>query len=188
MKKIITTALLILIALGVSAQGKYAIKSGIAKTKTTVNGTATFGTHYFEDYGNRESVKQTMDIPGLVTYDYYIITIGDKDWTVTVNEGKRSVKGFDNPTPDLTFLSPGQDVMAKYNMKYLGDETVLGKPCKKYSYELKQNRKTVLWTVSAYKGFPLKTVVKNGKNESVIEVTELKENVSVPKDVFNTSK
>lgn len=188
MKKIITATLLILIALGASAQGRYAIKSGIAKTKTTVDGHETFATHYFEDYGRKESVKQTMDIPGLVSYDYYTITIGDKAWMVTLNSGKRSVKGFDNPAPDLTFLSPSQDVMAKYNMKYLGEETVLGKPCKKYSYELKQNRKTVLWTVSAYKGFPLKTIVKNGKSQSVIVVTEFKENVSVPKDVFNTSK
>ena len=188
MKRILTTILLLAIALCASAQNKYAIKSGIIKTKTIADGHETFGTQYFEDYGKKESVKQTMDIPGLVTYDYYTITIGNKAWMVTDTDGKKSGKAFDNPTPDLTFLNPSADVMAKYNMQYLGEEKVLGKPCKIYSYEIKQNRKTVLWTVSAYKGIPLKTVIKNGKKTSTILATELKENVAVPQAVFQTGK
>ncbi|MBQ9411188.1 MAG: hypothetical protein IJU21_06225 [Bacteroidales bacterium] len=188
MKRLVFTALLLMTALGAFAQGRYGIKSGIAKTRTVTDGHETFATQYFDDYGKKESLKQRMDIPGLVSYDYYTITKGNKAWMITVTDGKRNVRDFDNPTPDLTFLNPSQEVMAKYNMQYLGDEKVLGKPCKKYSYEIKQNRKTVLWTVWAYKGFPLKTVTQKGKKTNTIEVTELKENVAVPQDVFKTTE
>ena len=188
MKRIITTALLLMIALGAMAQGKYAVKSGILKTKTVAAGHESFATQYFDDYGRKESVKQKMDIPGMVSYDYYTVTKGDKAWMVTVTDGKRSVKSFDNPTPDLTFLKPSKEIMEKYKMQYLGEEKVMGKTCKIYSYEIKQNRKPVLWTVSVYKGVPLKTIIKSGKKTSTITVTEFKENASVPQDVFNTSK
>lgn len=188
MKRFIVTTLLLIIASAAFAQGKYGVKSGIVKAKTTAGGHETFSTQYFDDYGRKESVKQTMEIPGMVSYDYYTITIGDKAWMVTDTDGKKSGKAFDNPAPDLTFLNPSSAVMAKYNMKYLGEEKVLGKPCKIYSYEIKQNRKTVLWTVSTYKGIPLKTVIKNGKKESTIVATELKENAAVPQAVFQTGK
>jgi hypothetical protein len=70
-------------------------------------------------------------------------------------------------------------------VKDLGEEEILGKKCRKISYVVMQNRKRVDWTVWAYKGFPLKTIVKQRRQESVIEVTEFKENVPIPKDILN---
>ena len=65
------------------------------------------------------------------------------------------------------------------------EDTFLGKKCHKYSYETTQKRKTATWTVWVYKGFILKSISKLGRRESVIEVTELKENASVPAEVFD---
>lgn len=189
MKKIITLCLLAFVATAALAQDgarRYAIKSGIATTVTTTGDTQTEATQYFDNYGAMESLKQHMDIPGLVSYDYYTVTKGDKAWFVTNTEGKKSSKGFDNPTPDLSFLNLTDEVKAKYNIQDLGEDSFLGKSCHKYSYETTQKRKTVSWTVWVYKGFVLKTITKMGKRESVIEVTSLKENVSVPAEVFET--
>lgn len=188
MKKTIAAIILLTITLGAFAQGKYAMKSGIAETKTIAGGHETYATQYFDDYGNKESLKQRMEIPGMVSYDYYTVTEGEKAWMITIVDGKKSVKAFDNPTPDLTFINPGEAVQAKYKMQYLGEETVLGRNCEIYSYEVKQNRKTVLWTVSVYKGFPLKTIIKSGKKVNTVVVTELRENETVPQEVFFTGE
>ena len=190
MKNTLVCILLLLTAAATTAMAqdgtrRYAIKSGIAKTVTTVGDSQTEAVQYFDNYGAVECLKQHMDIPGLVSYDYYTITKGDQAWFVTDTDGKKSSKGFENPTPDLNFLNLTDQVKAKYNIQDLGEDTFLGKKCHKYSYETTQKRKTVNWTVWVYKGFILKSISKMGRRESIVEVTELKENASVPAEVFD---
>lgn len=186
MKRIVT--LCVLAALATAAPGqekKYAFKSAIATTVTTVGDLKTEATQYIDNYGALECLKQRQEIPGLVAYDYYTITKGDKCWFVTDADGKKSSKPFANPTQDLNFLNLTDAVQLKYNMKDFGEEAALGKPCHKYSYETVQNRKTCYWTVWVYKGLILKSICKLGKRESIIEVTDLQENVPVPAEVFD---
>jgi hypothetical protein len=185
MKKTFAIFAILLVASTAMAQGRYQMKSGIAKTVTTVGDSKTEATQYWDDYGGLECLKQRMDIPGLVSYDYYTITKGDKAWFVTDTDGKKASKVFQNPTPDLNFLNITPAVEEKYNIKDFGGDTYLGKPCKKYTYETTQNRKKGLWTVWVYKGFILKSICVLGKRESIIEVVELKENVPVPPEVFD---
>ena len=188
MKKIFTLCFLVLLATAALAQDgarKYSIKSGIATLITTTGDTQSESTQYFDNYGAQECLKQHMEMPGLVSYDYYTITKGDKAWFVTDVDGKKSSKGFDNPTPDLNFLNPTDEIKAKYNIQELGTDTFLGKKCTKYSYETIQKRKTVSWTVWVYNGFVLKSITKMGKRENVIEVTKLQENVAVPAGIFD---
>ena len=57
-----------------------------------------------EDYGKKESVKQTMDIPGLVTYDYYTITIGNKAWMVTDTDSMYWIRNWQHVSMPLRHL------------------------------------------------------------------------------------
>jgi hypothetical protein len=47
------------------------------------------------------------------------------------------------------------------------------------------NRKRVEWTVWAYKGLPMKYLIKQGRKESVVETVELKENARIPDNILH---
>ena len=188
MKKILLVCLLAAIAAGVSAQDnykKYGFKSCIAKKQTTFSGQVTEGTVYIDNYGAFECDIQTMDIPGLVTYDYGILTRKERVWTFNVQDGKVQSKESPNPMPDFNLLDLTEEVAQKYEIQDLGEEECMGKTCHKYSYIVIQNRKRVEWTAWTYKGFPLKTVVKQGRKESVVEVVDFQENVPIPDTILH---
>ncbi len=183
MKKILFCCLLLAVAWNAAAQNgfkKYGVKSAILKTQTTTGGHVTPGTLYIDDYGAFECDIKTMEIPGLVSYDYGILTRGDRIWTFNVQEGKVQAKESVNPMPDLNFLGVTDELAAKYEMKDLGEEECMGKSCHKYSYVVLTNRKRVEWTVWAYKGLPMKYLIKQGRKESVVETVDLQENARIP--------
>ena len=191
MKKTLLIAMMFAVAFGAWAQEtskRYEIKSGIIKFISSTGGNETEETKYFDDYGAMESMVFTTEIPGLVKYDTYTITKGDKAWFVTDTEGTKSVKAFDNPTSDLNFLNPTSQTIEKYKMEEIGEETFLDRPCKKFTYETTQGRKTCQWTVWVYKGVTLKSVAKIGRRDVLVEATEFQEDVSVPANVFEIPK
>lgn len=191
MKRILLFSLLLSIAFGAAAQDgfkKYGFKSCIAKKKSTTSGQVVEGTVYVDDYGAFECDIQTMDIPDFIKYDYGILTKKDRIWAFNIQEGKVDAKESPNPMPDLNFLDVTDELAQKYEIQDLGEEEVLGKKCHKYSYMVLTNRKKVYWTVWTYKGFPLKTVVKQGRRESVVEVVDFKENAKIPDNILNLIK
>ena len=189
MKKIFTLALMLLIVCGALAQDKgfkkYGFKSCIAQKQTTFSGQVTKGTVYIDDYGAFECDIQTMDIPDFITYDYGILTRKDRVWTFNIQEGKVDSKESPNPMSDLNFLDVTEEMAEKYGIQDLGEEECMGKPCHKYAYIVITNRKPVEWTVWAYKGFPLKTIVKQRRKESVVEVVDFQENVPIPANILH---
>lgn len=191
MKKTVLIALMLATAFGAWAQEiskRYEIKSGIIKLISTTGGHETEETQYFDNYGAMESLVFTTEIPGLVKYDTYTITKGDKAWFVNDTEGKKTSKAFDNPTPDLNFLNPTPDAIEKYKIEEIGEETFLGRPCKKFTYETSQGRKKCQWTVWVYKGVTLKSIAKMGRRDVIVEATDFQENASVPAKVFEIPK
>ena len=188
MKKILFCCLLLAVVWNAAAQNglkKYTVKSAILKTQTTTGGHVTPGTLYIDDYGAFECDIKTMEIPGLVSYDYGILTRGDRIWTFNVQEGKVQAKESVNPMPDLNFLGVTDELAAKYEMKDLGEEECMGKSCHKYSYVVMTNRKRVEWTVWAYKGLPMKYLIKQGRKESVVETVDLQENARIPDNILH---
>lgn len=164
---------------------RYGVKSGIIKVIASTAGVDTPETMYFDDYGRKESVVFTTEIPGVVKYDSWVITIGDKSYGVSVTEGKRNYgKPSDNPMADLTFIDPSPEVIAKYNIKELGEEKFLGRTCKKISYEATQGRNRLTYNVLVYKGIILKSETQIRKRAVSIIATELQENVAVPASAF----
>ena len=188
MKKILFCCLLLAVVWNAAAQNgfkKYGVKSAILKTQTTTGGHVTSGTLYIDDYGAFECDIKTMEIPGLVSYDYGILTRGDRIWTFNVQEGKVQAKESVNPMPDLNFLGVTDELAAKSEMKDLGEEECMGKSCHKYSYVVMTNRKRVEWTVWAYKGLPMKYLIKQGRKESVVETVDLQENARIPDNILH---
>lgn len=187
---LILAAALLVVTIPAAAQNgarRYGVKSGIIKLIASSNGAETVETQYFDDYGAKESVTYTIDIPGLVKYDTWVVTKGDKMWGFNITEGKRSkVTESQNPTPDMTFLNPSPEVVAKYNIKEIGEEEFLGRKCKKYNYDIVQGRNKITYTGWVYKGILLKSQAKIRKREVVTYATEFKENAAVPASAFQT--
>lgn len=192
MKKPLLFILALMMVFGAQAQEsakRYGIKSGILHLMASTGGHETEETQYFDDYGAMEALVFTIDVPGLVKYDTYTVTKGEKAWMFTDTEGKKSkAKAFDNPTPDLNFLNLTPEAAEKYKVKELGHEDVLGYDCTKYTYEIMQGRKTCYWTAWVYKGVILKSITKIGRQESTIEATRFEKNVTVPAKVFEIPK
>lgn len=188
MKKLLVICLMLSVAFGASAQDsfkKYGFKSCIAKKQSTTKGQVVEGTVYIDNYGAFECDIQTMDIPGFITYDYGILTRKNRVWTFNVQEGKVDSKESPNPMADLNFLNVTDELAEKYGLQDLGEEEYMGKTCHKYFYIVITNRKPVEWTVWTYKGFPLKTIVKQRRQESVVEVIDFQENVPIPDNILN---
>lgn len=189
-------SVLCLFALGFSAfsfsaqaqTARYGVKSGILKIVAEADGHETPETQYFDDYGAVESITFVMDIPGFITYDVWYVTRGSKLWAITVTDGKRAVKEADNPTPDLNFLSPSPEVVAKYNLQEVGEEIFLDRPCKIFTYEMRQGRKKNMVKSWVYKGIILRSEMTVGRRTSTTTAVEFKENVTPPAGVFNTEE
>jgi hypothetical protein len=191
MKRIVftlITALLLTATLTAAAQDaprRYGIKSGIIKLISSTAGVDTPETQYFDDYGAKESIVYTTDIPGVVKYDNWVITIGNTMYGVSVTEDKRNYgKPSENPVPDLTFNNPSPEVTAKYNIKELGEEKFLDRNCKIFSYETTQRRTTITHKVWIYKGVILKQQSKIRNRDVLIYATDFQENVAIPAYAF----
>ena len=102
-----------------------------------------------------------------------------------IDEGKVQYKESPNPMPDLNFLDVTDEMAEKYEMEDLGEEECMGKTCHKYSYVVLQGRKKVNWTVWAWKGIPMKYVIKQGRKESTVETVDLQLNAKIPDNILH---
>lgn len=160
---------------------RYEIKSGIAHSETRLNEHVTPAVQYFDNYGDCEVMIQTIDMGGLGSFDNTTITKKEKAWFVNSSGAKE----FQNPIADLTFINPSQAVIDKYKLVDTGEEEeVLGRLCRKFTYETTQGRKTIYNTAWVYKGITMKSVMKQGRRESYFEMKDFQENVTVPTEIF----
>lgn len=163
---------------------RYEIKSGILQEYTDLNGHITNEVHYFDNYGDDEALVQTIDMGALGSYLNTTVTKKEQAWMY--NEAGKP-KSFDNPVHDLTFVNPSQAVIDKYKIVDTGeDEVILGRVCRKFTYEtlLGRRNKVVNNTAWVYKGVVLKSIMKNGRQETLLEVTDFQENVEIPAKTF----
>ncbi len=187
MKRYILSAILLVVALTLNAQDnnhRYGIKSGIIHEYSKLNEHITPDVRYFDHYGELEAMVQTIDMGGLGSFENTTVTKKEKAW---VFNAASKPKVFDNPTADLTFINPSQEVIDKYKLVDTGeDEEVLGRICRKFTYETLMGRrnKVINNTAWVYQGIVLKSLMKNGRQETIYEVTDFQENVEVPAEIF----
>ena len=181
--KLLLATVALFTTFSLSAQeAKYEFKSAIIKKSMEMWGQKIEAVQYFDDYGKMESVSMTMQIQGTNTR-MRTITVGDVITVLNLeNKTGNRVTMSDN---QVNFLKLTQEVKDKYKVKELGEETIAGKPCKKYSMEMSQMGQDVSITTWIWKGIALKTISEAGGMTIIDLATDIKENVAVDAENFS---
>ena len=167
MKKILSICAVLLVAVTAMGQNRYGIKSGSYKTEMDMMGQVITNTTYFDDYGAKEVTSMSM--MGME------ITQLQKDGTMyTINKGEKSVQEM--PGRDqINYLNLTDEIIAKYKVKEIGNETVSGKECTIYTAEINQMGQTAKATVSVWNGFAMKSTIDMGGfaiSQKIVEINE----------------
>ncbi len=190
--KAILASLLMLVAVGLSAQEKapvkkYGFKSAIAKFATEVMGQAVESTIYIDEYGAKECQKAKVEVPGMGTMESGVISKEGKTWNVNYTM-KQVQEVTINPGDQPNFLDLNEETRKKFKIEEVGQEKVLDYDCTVYtlvttSGEISANAK--LWV---YKGLPMKTETEAMGMKVTNVVTEFKEDAMVLPQVFDVPK
>lgn len=146
---------------------KYGIKSGTITMVSEVMGQKIESTSYFDDYGNLEASNTK-------TFGMEIATISRDGKVYMVNKAAKQVQEMP-AQENVNFLNLSDEIISKYKIQEVGNETVAGKDCVKYTLEVSQMGQTVKLTVSVWNGIPMKTLTNANGTEVTATVTNLVE-------------
>ena len=192
MKKLIIIAALMAFCLGVQAQEKrYSVKSGIITMEMDMMGQAIVQEIYFDDYGAKQAT--VMNMRGQKTRN---IVVDGK--TVMVNDEEKTAMTMPSMGPggpgggpgaglmgsDINYLNLDEKTIKKNKIKELGEEEIIGLPCKKYSYRVMMMGGAMTTYVWVYKGITLKTSMKTDFGEMGMAATKLQEDVEIDPAMF----
>ncbi len=140
---------------------------------------------YFDDYGKKESILTEINMSGLIRMNKQMLAITDGEWITTLDLEERKGEKARMADKPINFLQLTSEIRKKYNMKELGEETILGKPCRKLSIETTERGERIQMHVWVWKGLQLKSETYYNNQLLYLEVaTHIKENVPVPADKF----
>jgi hypothetical protein len=89
------------------------------------------------------------------------------------------------PEKPINYLQLTPEIREKYKIKDAGEETVVGKTCKKYSLEITQMGQILKTTNCVWKGLVLKAEISSGGMLVSTEIAiDIQENVPVSADKF----
>lgn len=171
MKRFIVCCLSLLAAttlmLGQNAPKKFEIKSGRFTLVSEVMGQKVESKNYFDDYGNLQASVTSA-------FGMELTTISRDGKTYMVNAAAKQVQEM--PVQEsVNYLDLTDEVVAKYKIKEVGNETVVGKECVKYTMEVSQMGQTAHITVSVWQGIPMKTVTSVSGTDVAATITEIVE-------------
>ena len=177
MKKLLVV-LLSFVAISLSAQdAKYEIKSAIIKKKTVMMDRESESTTYFDDYGKKESTEMTWN-------ENSIRTITEGTSSVSVNlTTKEGFRGRGMRGAPINYLQLTPEVKERYKIKEAGEETLIGKPCKKYSLEMTMGDFSMQVKTWVWKGIVLKSETSTDNGTFSETATSIQE-VAVPAEKF----
>ena len=180
--KIIIAIITLFSAFSLSAQEvKYELKSAVIKKTMEMWGQKFEGIQYFDDYGKNESVSFNMQVQGVNTN---MSSLLKGDILTILNLDNKT--GFRSSMPDvqINYLNLTQEVRDKFKIKELAEETIIGKPCKKYSAKMSRMGQEVSVTTWVWKGIALKTISETNNMAMVEEATDIQENAAVDASNF----
>jgi hypothetical protein len=186
--KLLFTSLLLLTALGLSAQDgdkeaakRYGFKSATAKFVTSVMGQKVESTTFIDNYGALECQRTKLEVPGMGEVESAVITKEGKVWSV--NYALKSIQTVDLEQPN--FLNLTEDVIGKYKIQEVGKEQFLDKECTVYTMENETQGMKAQVKVWVYKGMALKQETSLSGMKIVASATEFKEDAMVLPQVFD---
>ncbi len=160
---------------------KFAIEKGFMKLNIVAMGMKSDMTMYWRDYGEENATETSFNMMGIKTTsntlrkDGYIYT-----WESQTGMATKTKIDDSDVELDINYRDLDKEIMKKYNIKEEGTEKVLGKTCTVYTMDI-DGVKNKSWI---YKGMVLKSEATAAGVKTTFVVTELKENVDPPKEVF----
>ena len=162
-------------------EARYEIKSGIIKRTIEWGDRQSESVQYFDDYGKIESFSSSFQRDGETSN---MLRIVQGKTTTSLFMERKSGSKFTREDEPINYLNLTQAVKDKYKVKEIGDETIAGKPCKKYSIVRIIRDQESPATVWVWKGIVLKTTSTFGEYSSIDIATDIQENVAVDKKYF----
>lgn len=165
-------------------KGKYSLKSGIVEMKSQVMGMEQKQVLFFDEYGAKECIEVTASMFGQKIHN---LNINKDGYAYSVDMVKKTGTKIKIPTDAaINFNDLGKGIAKDMNIKKVGTETVLGKTCDKYTIDYKKQQMKGYYLV--WNGIALKTELTMMGMKTVVEVTKINENASIPADKFEIPK
>jgi outer membrane lipoprotein-sorting protein len=168
-----------------SQEAIYGVKSGIITMSMDMMGNAITTTTYFDDYGRKQA--NVSDFGGQKSRSIVV-----KGETIMVNdEAKTATRmpammggGMMGGGSAVNFMKLTDEVIKANNIKELGEETIAGKPCKKYSMSVSMMGQSQTQTVWVYQGITLKSSSQSDFGAMERTTTKFEENATIPASMF----
>jgi len=165
-------------------KGKYSLKSGIVEMKSQVMGMEQKQVLFFDEYGAKECIEVTASMFGQKIHN---LNINKDGYAYSVDMVKKTGTKIKIPTDAaINFNDLGKGIAKDMNIKKVGTETALGKTCDKYTIDYKKQQMKGYYLV--WNGIALKTELTMMGMKTVVEVTKINENASIPADKFEIPK
>lgn len=182
-KSLIAAALLTFAVSATAQDAVFGIKSGIVTTEMDMMGQPMTQKLYFDDFGKKQVT--VSDFGGgqmrMLQQDGAQIMINDAEKTAT----RMPAFGMMGGGAQINFNNLTDEVKAQNNIKELGEETIAGKACKKYSITTEGMMGEQTRTVWIYKGITMKSSTSMGDmGEMVQTVTKLEEDATIDAAMF----
>lgn len=182
MKKLLIIAALLSCCIAAGAQEKrYEVKSGKVTMEMDMMGQTMVQDIYFDDYGAKQVTVSNFGGQNMrmLVKDGSNIMVNDADRTAT----RMPSMGAD-AADRINFLNLDEKTVKKNKIKEVGEETVAGKTCKKYTYKVMMMGQPQTVTAWVYKGIILKNSMSSDFGEMVQAATKLEENITVDPAMF----
>ena len=187
MKKLFFVAALMAVVMGVNAQEAkkdaiYGVKSGIITMEMDMMGQAIVQQIYFDDFGAKQATVSEFGGNKMrtIVLDGQNVMINEAEKTAT----RMPAMGFGGGRSTINYNNLTEQVMKDNKIKELGEETIAGKACKKYSVTMDMMGQSMEQTVWVYKGIVMKTASESEFGAMGQTATKLEENVTVPASMF----
>ena len=182
MKKLLIITALLSFCMGAGAQEKiYDVKSGKVTMEMDMMGQTIVQDIYFDDYGAKTAT--VSDFGGNK------MRMLEKDGSnIMVNDAEKTAVRMPAMGPGaenrINFLNLDEKTVKKNKIKEVGEETIAGKPCTKYTYKVLMMGQAVTVNVWVYKGITLKTSTKTDFGEIAMTATSIEEDVQIDPSMF----
>jgi hypothetical protein len=161
---------------------KFAMKSGVIEMESVTMGMKQNIMMYFDDWGQMVANEIHMSVLGQKTH---IVSIIKDGWSYEIDMIKkqgRKVKIDMNAYDQINYLKMDDQMMKDFNITFIGDVEILGRQCKEYELNMKEQglkAKTAVWN-----GIALRSEASVMGMSVKINVTKIQENVEIPAEKF----
>ena len=182
-KGFLVAALFAVVSMANAQEAIYGVKSGVITMSMDFGGNAMTTTTYFDDYGRKQA--NVSDFGGQKSRSIVVkgetIMVNDEAKTATRMPGMMGMGGENR----VNFMKLTDEVIKANNIKELGEETIAGKPCKKYSMSVPsmmgQSQTQTVWI---YQGITLKSSSQSDFGAMEQTASKFEENATIPASMF----